>query len=187
MKLSLSNTLFLGFCAVFILVGKAALRLHLKIPGHSMFLTMFFLLVARGCVKHRLAATFTGLFAGVITMIMGMGKGGPLLLLKFALPGMAVDMMALLLPGLFESVILCVLTAGVAGLVKFFSTVLTDFLVGMDLAIIVQHALIQSAGNILFAMAGAAFVPIVIRKLKAYGAIDSYDSVDSSNISISKE
>jgi len=42
-----------------ILVAKAALRLHLKVPGHSMFFTMFFLLIARGCVQHRLAGTFT--------------------------------------------------------------------------------------------------------------------------------
>lgn len=173
MKLSLRNSIFLGFCAVFILVAKAALRLHLKVPGHSMFFTMFFLLIARGCVPHRLAATFTGLIAGVMTMIMGMGKGGPLLLIKYLFPGLAVDLITLLLPGLFESITLCVLTAGIAGSIRFFSTSLVDYLVGMDLDILLQHALIQSAGNILFAMAGAVMVPTVIQKLRAYGAVNT--------------
>lgn len=171
MKLSLKDTLFLGFCAVFILVAKTALRLHLKIPGHAMFFTMFFLLIARGCVQYRLAATFCGVLAGIMTVILGMGKGGPLICIKFALPGLIVDLMAYLLPGLFESVILCMITAGLAGATRFFSTYLIDFLVGMEVEILLQHAVIQSVGNILFAMAGGVAVPTVIRKLKAYGAV----------------
>lgn len=171
MKISLKDALFLGFCAVFILAAKTALRLHLKIPGHAMFATTFFLLIARGCVRYRLAATTAGLLAGIMAVLLGMGKGGPLILLKYALPGLAVDLMALLLPGLFESVLLCVLTGGIAGAWRFFTTGLIDYLAGMDPDILLQHALIQSGGNILFAMAGAALVPAVIRKLKAYGAV----------------
>lgn len=171
MKVPLKESLFLGFCAVFILMAKTVLRLHLKIPGHAMFLTMFFLLIARGCVRYRLAATFTGLLAGIMAMILGMGKGGPLILLKYAFPRLAVDLMAFLLPGLFESVILCVVTGVISGALRFFSTGIIDYLAGMDPDILLQHALLQAAGNTLFAMAGAAAVPTVIRKLKAYGAV----------------
>jgi hypothetical protein len=171
MKLSLKDTLFLGFCAVFILCAKAALRLHLKIPGHSMFFTVFFLFIARGCVQHRLAATFSGILAGIMAVILGMGKGGPLILIKFALPGLVVDLMAFILPGLFESILLCMITAGLAGATRFISTYLIDFLAGMDNEILLQHALIKSASNILFAMAGGMAVPTVIKKLKAYGAV----------------
>lgn len=171
MKLSLKDTLFLGFCGVFILCAKAALRLHLKIAGHAMFFTLFFLLIARGCVVHRLAATIAGSFAGIMAVILGMGKGGPLILVKFIMPGLVVDLMAFLLPGLFESIILCMLTAGLAGATRFFSTYLIDYLVGMDADILLQHALIKSTGNIIFAMAGGVAVPSVIRKLRAHGAL----------------
>lgn len=171
MKLSLKDTLFLGFCAVFILCAKAALRLHLKIPGHSMFFTLFFLLIARGCVQHRLAATFSGLLAGIMAVILGMGKGGPLILIKFVLPGLMVDLMAFLIPTMFESIILCMIAAGLAGATRFISTYLIDFLAGMDNEILLQHALIKSVSNILFAMAGGMAVPTVIKKLKAYGAV----------------
>lgn len=171
MKLSLRDALFLGFCAVFTLCAKAALRLHLKIPGHSMFFTVFFLLIARGCVKYRLAATFSGLMAGIMAMILGMGKGGPLLLIKFVMPGLVVDLMAFFMPGLFQSVLLCMLTAGLAGATRFFSTFIIDYLVGMDMDVLLQHALIQSAGNILFGVAGGIAVPAVILKLKAHGAV----------------
>jgi len=39
LELPLKEALFLGFCAVFILFTRAALRLHLGIPGHAMFFT----------------------------------------------------------------------------------------------------------------------------------------------------
>ncbi len=171
MRLSLKDALFLGFCAVFILVTKTALRLHLKIPGHSMFFTVFFLMLARGCVQNGFAATFCGLLAGIMTMILGMGKGGPLLIIKFLLPGLAVDGMALFLPGLFQSLPLCALTAALAGATRFLSTYAVDILTGMDPDVLMQHIFIQSSGNLIFGIAGGLLVPPVIRKLKAYGTI----------------
>lgn len=174
MKLSLKDALFLGFCAVFILVAKVALRLHLRIPGHSMFFTLFFLLIARGCVQHRLAASFSGLLAGLMAMVMGLGKGGPLILIKYIMPALVVDLMAGCLPGLFLSVSLCMLTAALAAVTRFFTTSLIDLLAGMQLGILIQHAVIKSMGNMLFAIAGSVTVPTVIHKLKAYGAIGEH-------------
>jgi len=171
MKISLQDALFLGFCAVFILTAKAVLRLHLKVPGHSMFFILFFLLLARGCVQHRLAASFCALLAGIMALILGMGKGGPLILIKFMLPGMVVDLMAGILPGLFQSMVLCMLTAALAAATRFFSSYLVDILAGMDASIVLQHALIKSIGNILFGLAGGIPVPVVIRKLRVYGAL----------------
>ena len=171
MKISLKDALFLGFCAVFLLSTRAILRLHLKVPGHSMFFTLFFLLIARGCVQHRLAASFCAMLAGIMAVILGMGKGGPLILIKFILPGLIVDLMAGILPGLFQSVALCMLTAALAAATRFFSSYLIDSLAGMQSDIVLQHALIKSVGNILFGMAGGMAVPAVIRKLKAYGAL----------------
>lgn len=172
MTASLKDALFIGFCAVFILTAKALLRLHLKIPGHSMFFTIFFLLIARGCVRHWLAASFCGLLAGIMAVILGMGKGGPLILIKFLLPALMVDLMAGLLPGIFASVLLCALSGGLAASTRMLSTWLIDLLAGMDAQIVQQHVWLQGAGNILFGLAGGIAVPAVIRKLVAYGAID---------------
>jgi hypothetical protein len=178
MRLSLKDTIFIGFCAVFILTAKALLRLHLKIPGHSMFFTLFFLLIARGCVRHWAAASFCGLLAGIMAVILGMGKGGPLILIKFLLPALMVDLMAGILPGMFQSVFLCALTGGLAASTRMLSTWLIDVLAGMEQEIVLQHMWLQGTGNILFGLAGAIPVPAVIRKLVAHGAIDGNDDID---------
>ncbi len=174
-RLRLKDALFLGFCAVLIVSCKAALRFHLKVPGHSMLLTLFFLLLARGCVRHWAAGTFAGVIAGVLAVILGMGKGGPLMLIKFVLPAVVVDVMAGLLgPLLFQSVLLCALTGTLAAGTRFLSTYLVDTIVGMDAQIILRHAFIQTIGNVVFGTAGALAVPSVIRKLKAFGTIEPH-------------
>jgi hypothetical protein len=172
-RYSLKDALFLGFCAVLLVAAKAALRFHLKIPGHSMLFTLFFLLLARGCVRHRLAATFTGVLAGIMTIVLGMGKGGPLILIKYLLPALTVDLMAVIMTAaLFDSILLCGLTAILASLTRFLSDAAIDLLAGMDAAVVIRHAGIQTIGNVLFGLIGGLGVPAVIRKLKAFGAIE---------------
>jgi hypothetical protein len=173
--LSLKDALFLGFCAVLIIAARAALRLHLKIPGHSMLFTLFFILLARGCVRNNLAASFTALLAGIMALVLGMGKGGPLILAKFLLPALIVDVMALILAdGLFRSMGLCVLTAALAASTRFISDAAMDLLAGMDFAIVVRHAGLQTASNMVFGSIGALGVPSVLRKLRAFGAIEPF-------------
>jgi hypothetical protein len=171
--LTLKDALFLGFCAVLLIAARAALRLHLKIPGHSMLFTLFFLLLARGCVRNNLAASFTALLTGVMAVILGMGKGGPLILIKYLLPALVVDAMAgVLAAALFESMVLCVITAILAASTRFLSDAAMDLLAGMDLSIVVRHAALQTVGNVIFGAFGALGVPTVIRKLRAFGAIE---------------
>jgi hypothetical protein len=167
----LKDSLFLGFCAVFIIVTRVALRLHLKIPGHAMFFTLFFLFLARGCVRYRFSATFTGLVAGLIAIVLGLGKGGPLIMIKFIMPALVIDISALLLPGLFSSFILCAIVGALASATMFFNTYLIDYLAGMDTELIFAHAMIKSVSSIAFGVAASLFIPSVIRKLKAFGVI----------------
>ncbi|MDD2465697.1 MAG: hypothetical protein PHI97_16995 [Desulfobulbus sp.] len=171
MYCTLRDSLFIGFCAVFLVCSRAALRLHLKIPGHSMFFTIFFLFIARGSVPFRWAGTMCGFLSGLMSLTLGMGNGGPLLLVKFVLPGLIVDIMALIFPGMFQSIFLCAFTGVLVGATQFMVGLTINYLMGMDADVLLQHALIKSMGNIIFAAAGGAAVPAVLKKLQAYGVV----------------
>lgn len=168
---TLKDSLMLGFCAALILVTKSGLRLHLGIPGHAMFFTAFFLMLSRAAVDYRLSASFTGFAAGVMAMMFGLGKGGPLILTKFVLPGMVIDLAAMALPGMFTSFALCAAVAAAASLTKFASNFVIDTMVGMDREVLMQHATLQSAGAVIFGVAGGLLVPPVVKKLRARGVI----------------
>jgi hypothetical protein len=170
-RLPLKDSLFLGFCAVLLLATKAALRWHLGISGHAMFFTVFFLLLARACVPFRTAATLTGLLAGLAATVLGMGKGGPLVMLNFIFPALAVDLGALLLPAMLRNYWQCVLVGVLAGATKFVGAAGLDLLIGMDRTILWKHALLESAAAMIFGGAGALLLPPVVRRLVAYGII----------------
>jgi len=170
--LPLKESLFLGFCAALLVITKAAFRWHLGISGHAMFFTAFFLLLARGCVSFRGAATLAGLLAGIAAALLGMGKGGPLVVSKVLLPALAVDFGALLLPWLFGSVLLCALIGAAAGVTKFFGTAGLDLLVGMDPAVVWRHSLLEAVAAMAFGALGALGIPPVLRRLRAYGVLN---------------
>lgn len=170
-RLSLKNLLFLCFCAVLLVVTKAAFRWHLGISGHAMFFTVFFLFLARACVPLRASAIATGLLAGMASVAFGMGKGGPLILLKFLLPGAVIDLAAFFLPGMPRNFLLCAGVGALAGSTKFFGTAALNLLIGMDSTIVWQHALLQAIGSTLFGAAGGLCLPPVVRRLQAYGII----------------
>ena len=169
--LSLHDALFLGFCGVCILIAKMAFHWKLHIPGHSMFFIMFFLLLAKGCVPNRFAATFTGGLAGMMALLMGMGSGGPIHLLKYLIPGLVLDGFGNLFPSFTLRYAPCLAAAAAASFSKFFGNAAVDWLVGMELPILLQHALLQSLSAVAFGMLGSLLVPPVMHRLKAHGII----------------
>jgi hypothetical protein len=167
----LEYLLFLGFCAVFIFITKALLRLHLNIPGHSMFFMIFFLMLANRCVPLKYSATICAILSGLLAIMFGMGKGGPLLILKFIMPAMIIDFFSYLMPSYDQKYWTCMFVAALASSTKFISSFIVDYLLGMDAQLIVYHCLIKSGGAISFGALGSLMVPMVISRLKAYDII----------------
>jgi len=171
-RLPLKESLFLGFCAIFILFFRVALRLHLHIPGHSMLFTIFFLFLARGCISYRAASTCTGLLAGLGAFALGLGKSGPMLIPAFVLPGMVIDLGALLLPGMFRSYSLCILVAAIASTTKFIIIYAQNLLLGMDKTVMLQHALFEAGTAMIFGVIAGLLIVPVVNRLKAYGLVE---------------
>lgn len=170
-KVELKHALFMGFCAVCILAAKMAFRWNLHISGHSMVFVIFFLIIARGVVPYRFAATFTAAITGAAALMMGMGQGGPFHVLKYVFPGLFLDLSAMAYPRFMYRWIPCIFAAAVASASKFFGNAAVDWFVGMDAAILWQHALLQSAGAIAFGIVGSLLVPPVMRRLEIHGFI----------------
>jgi len=171
-RFTLQEAICLGFCASFIVITRAGLRLHLNIPGHAMFFTMFFLILARGCVPRIGAATLAGLVAGLLSMLLGMGKGGPLILLKFIVPALIVDLGGILYSGFPGSYTACAFIGAIASASRFLTIIAVEWVIGMDWSLILQHAAISSSFGVLFGTAGSLMAPPVVRRLKTSGLIN---------------
>ena len=171
-RFTLQEAICLGFCASLIVITRAGLRFHLNIPGHAMFFTIFFLILARGCVPRLGAATLAGLVAGLLCMLLGMGKGGPLIILKFVVPGLIVDAGGIIYSEFPGSYVACALIGAIASASRFLTIIVVEWVIGMDWSLILQHAAISSSFGVLFGAAGSLMAPPVVRRLKAGGLIN---------------
>ncbi|UFS70977.1 hypothetical protein LPW11_02035 [Geomonas sp. RF6] len=170
-RFTLKEAILLGFCATFILLTRVGLRLHLHLPGHVMLFMTFFLLLSRGCVPKTGAATLVGLIASIGTLALGMSNGSPLILVKFLLPALLVDLAAICYPGFAVSYAGCLTIGIIASAVRSLSVSGLEFLLGVEDEIILQQALITALVNCLYAAAGAAIVPPVVKRLQANSLI----------------
>ena len=168
---SLKEALFIGFCAVFAVLLRAAFRLKLNISGHSMLFTVFFLMLARGSVRYRFGAIFAGLLAGSAALFMGFAKAGPLILIKYLLVAIVIDACAWLLPGKFQNIFWSGLTGTLAGSTKFFTVYCVGFLAGMDPEVNLLKALFEAGAAALFGLLAGVLLPVVLKRLRAYGVI----------------
>jgi hypothetical protein len=172
-RFTMREALLLGFCATFIVVTKATLRMKLGISGHAMFFLIFFLLLARGIVPKTGAATLVGLLAGAISIALGLAHRGPIIMLNFVLPALVLDVAGIFLPRMTSSFLLCLLFGGIASASKGITEAVTLFLTGAPPDIILQKTLIEISGGVIFGMLGSLPVPTIIRKLRTNRLIPS--------------
>ncbi|MRR50850.1 MAG: hypothetical protein EG825_08030 [Rhodocyclaceae bacterium] len=165
-RFTMREALLLGFCATFIVVTKATLRMKLGISGHAMFFLMFFLLLARGIVPKTGAATLVGLLAGGISIALGLAHRGPIIMLNFVLPALVVDFAGIFLTRMTSSYLLCLLIGGLAAASKGATEAVTLFLTGAPADVILLKTLIEVSGGVMFGMLGSLPVPAIIRKLQ---------------------
>jgi hypothetical protein len=170
-RLSLKEALFIGFCAVFAVLSRVMMRLHLHLSGHAMLPTVFFLMLARGTVRYRFGATFAGLLAGSAAVFLGFAKSGPFILVKYLLTAVMIDVLAFLVPRAFRSFLFAPIIGAAAAGTKFFTEYSTNYLLGMDPVVNLQRSLLEAGGAVIFGALAGLMVPVVIRRLKAYGVI----------------
>jgi hypothetical protein len=165
------EALLLVFFAGFIVAARAAFRWHLHIQGHSMFFTALLLVVARACIPRVGAATLAGALAGALSALLGMGKGGPLLVLKLALPGLVVDGAAG--PGsrrVFDLRAGAALGA-LAGLTDFVPVAIVETLAGVPVDLMLAHAAVSAGAKAVFGGAGGLAGVALARRLRHHGLL----------------
>ncbi|QYJ75552.1 MULTISPECIES: core component of ECF transporter [Shewanella] len=178
-ELGLQQALFIGFCAALMIALKSMLRLKLGLSGHSMLLMSFFYLLCHLVVARPGAMLACGLLSGLLAMMLGVGKSGVLLLVKFGAPAAAMELMALILPaikpgnrmaGLYLRLGMLAFAGALAWGLR---DVVGTLLAGMALPAALLAGAMEFAGGFVFALVGAALIPPVIRRLKAHDLIAS--------------
>ncbi len=98
--LSTFQLILLALFAALIVVAKIALKLPLKLPGHSGVFWMAIIVVAAGVVPRRGAASLVGLTSGLLAAILGLGDFGALeTFVSYLSVGLGTELALMLLGG----------------------------------------------------------------------------------------
>jgi len=171
LAISTREAVLLAFFATFVVVVRAATRWHLNIPGHSLLAGALLLVLARATVQRAAAATIVGTLAGLLCMALGMGRGGPLILLKLALPGLAVDLGWLLFPNRMPPLLRGALLGACAGATHFLPVLIAETLTGVDPAVMLGHAFFAAGTKAAFGAIGGGAGLAVAARLRHHGVI----------------
>lgn len=170
-QLDTREALLLAFFATFVVLAKAALRWHLHVSGHAMFTTALLLVIARACVRRPGAATLVGLLSGIACALLGMGNGGPLLVLKLVLPGIVVDLGAAWNPDRFPETWRSSVIGAAAGASHFVPVALIETLAGLPPDLILAHASLSAAAKAGFGALGGAGGAVIASRLRHHGLL----------------
>ena len=168
---TLQESLFLGFCSLLILSTKLLLRLHLKVPGHSLFFLVLFLMLAAMCVRKPWSATLAAVMAGLLGMFTGSGKLGPLAIVSYVLPALVVDFCVPFLQRHRKNLAVFALAGLLAAAARAPVSLFSEWMVGMDLQVLIMSTAIKVGGGMVFGALGAMLVPSLLTRLEARGLL----------------
>lgn len=168
-RFSTFELLLLATIAALIVAATVALKLPLKLPGHSGLLWMALLVVARRIVPKPGAAAATGLLSGAVAAFLGTGDKGALdTFASYAAAGIGVDAVLTLAgsaAGAWGHAL-----AGMAGnLAKLAVKVALEVWVGIPTGFVLVGRLYPTIVHVVFGLLGGLLGFLVVQALQRAG------------------
>lgn len=168
-RFSTFELLLLATIAALIVAATVALKLPLKLPGHSGLVWMALLVVSRRIVPKPGAAAAAGLLSGAVAVFLGAGDKGALdTFLSYAAAGLGVDAVLTLAgagAGVWTHAV-----AGMAGnLAKLAVKIALEVTVGIPTGFILVGRLYPALVHIVFGLLGGLLGFLVVQALQRAG------------------
>jgi hypothetical protein len=161
--------ILLALLAALIVVSKIALRLPVRLPGHSGILWMAIVIVAAGIVPKRGAASLVGLTSGVIAAFLGLGDHGALnTLLSYTAVGVAAEL-SLILLGSPENLLVGGLVGILGHLGKFVVKWVFGVLTGIPVGFVTLGLAWSALGYVVWGALGGLLGALTLRALRKAG------------------
>lgn len=161
--------ILLAILSALIIVAKIALRLPLRLPGHSGIFWLAIVIVAAGIVPKRGAASLVGLTSGIIAAFMGLGDFGTLnTFLSYLAVGVGADL-ALMLLGKPDEILPAILAAMLGHLGKFLVKCVFGLITGAPIGFVTLGLAWSAGGYVLWGGLGGLLGALTLKALRRAG------------------
>jgi hypothetical protein len=156
--------------AALIVVAKIALRLPLRLSGHSGIFWMAIMIVAAGVVAKPGATSLVGLTSGLIAAFLGMGDFGALnTFLSYTAVGVGTDLALLLLGRNPENLIVAALAGTLGHVSKFLVKWGFAVVAGTPVGFVALGLVWALVGYLVFGALGGLLGGLTLRALRRAG------------------
>lgn len=161
--------LLLAMLAGLVVASNVALRLPIRIPGHSGLTWMALLVAGRSIVSRPGAATIIGALSGAVAVFLGIGdKGAVDTFLSYAAAGVGVDLAAMLLP-VPGHPIACAVAGAAGNLAKLATKTLLELWIGIPTGFVLLGRAYPALTHLIFGLAGGYLGYLVVAALRRAG------------------
>lgn len=161
--------ILLALFSALVVVAKIALRLPLRLPGHSGVFWLAIVIVAAGIVPKRGASSLVGLTSGILAAFLGMGDLGALnTLLSYTMVGVGTDL-ALLFLGRPENLVVAALAATFGHIGKFLVKWAVGVVTGAPMGWVALGLAQTAIGYVIFGVLGGLLGALTLAALRRAG------------------
>lgn len=162
---ALRELVLLSLVAGLLVLSKALFRISIHVPGHTGIFWMALLVIARGIVRRNGAGTLVGVVSGLLAVMLVPGQEGIFTWVKYAAPGIALDLLVIVLPGGLYRPVQAAVMGAFGNLAKLAAGYLLAIALGLPSAFIAAGLGIAAVSHAAFGAAGGALGALLLQRL----------------------
>lgn len=166
MRMSLADVLRLTMFGTLIGVSNFLLHIPIGIPGHTSVYWMGLLVLGKGLLPKFGSGTIMGIVSGILGVLFGLGKEGPLLAFKFIVPGMLLDVLAIMFLYQLGSVWVGGICGALISLSKLLASIALGIILQIPMVFLTMGFGVTSLLHIIFGAIGGVLASVLIKRLK---------------------
>lgn len=165
-KLSLADLLRSTMFGTITAVINDITRMPLKMPGHTSIWWMGILLLGKGIVPKFGSGIIMGIVSGILAVVLGLGKEGVFVFLKYFAPGLLIDFLALFFLNKLDSLVVGGICGALMSLSKMIADIVVGTIINIPLLFLVAGLGFVSLSHLIYGAIGGVLAAILIKRLK---------------------
>jgi hypothetical protein len=165
-RIGLADALRLTMFGVIIALANEVLRLPLHLPGHTSIWWMGILVLGVGLIPRLGAGTIMGLVSGILAVVFGLGGHGVLDFFMYLIPGVLLDILAVLFRYHLEYLLIGTICGALISLSKLLVSLGVGTLLHMSLGFLFLGLAFPLVAHLVFGAVGGVIAAVLIKRLR---------------------
>jgi len=165
-NLGMADVIRLTMFGTLISVSRFVFHFPIGLPGHTSVYWMGLLILGKGLIPKFGAGTIMGIVSGLLAVVFGLGKEGPLLAFKCIVPGALLDILAILFFKKLESIWVGVIIGALISWSKLLTSIVLGVILDIPMVFLVMGFAYATLLHIVFGAAGGVLAAILLKRLK---------------------